>query len=71
MGNDEIEKLRIMLHYWSRHNREHSHEFRDWADKIAKLGEIEAAKKLEQAAQEMDKASKSLSDALSSLEKGG
>ena len=71
MGNDEREKLRIILHYWTKHNREHSQEFREWADKIAKLGEIEAAKKLEQAAQEMDKASKSLSNALSSLERGG
>ncbi len=70
MSNDEREKLRTLLHYWTKHNREHSHEFREWADKIAKLGEIEAAKKLEQAAQEMDKASKSLSDALSSLGKG-
>jgi hypothetical protein len=71
MGNDEREKLRTMLHYWVRHNREHSQEFREWAGKIAKLGEIRAAKKLEQAAQEMDKASQSLSNALSSLEKGG
>ena len=70
MDNDEREKLRTMLHYWTIHNREHSQEFSEWADKIAKLGEIEAAKKLEQAAQEMDKSSKSLSDALSSLEKG-
>ena len=70
MGNDEREKLRTILHYWARHNREHSQEFREWADKIAKLGEIEVARKLEQAAQEMDKASQSLSDALNSLEKG-
>jgi hypothetical protein len=70
MGNDERGKLRTMLHYWARHNREHSQEFREWADKIAKLGEVEAAGKLEQAAQEMDKASQSLSDALNSLEKG-
>jgi hypothetical protein len=70
MGNDERDKLRIILHYWTRHNIEHSHEFREWADKIAQLGEIEAAKKLEQAAQEMDKASQSLSNALSSLNKG-
>lgn len=71
MGNDDREKLRTILHYWIKHNEEHSHEFREWADKVAKLGEIEAAKKLEQAAQEMDKASQSLSNALSSLEKGG
>ncbi len=70
MGNDERDKLRTILHYWTKHNREHSQEFREWADKIAKLGEIEAAKKLEQAAQEMDKASQFLSNALSSLEKG-
>ena len=70
MGNNDREKLKIILHYWIKHNEEHSHEFREWADKIAKLGDVEAAGKLEQAAQEMDKASQSLSDALSSLEKG-
>ena len=71
MDNDAREKLKTILHYWTKHNREHSQEFREWADNIAKLGNIEAANKLKQAAQEMDKASKSLSNALSILEKGG
>jgi aspartokinase len=71
MGNNEIAKLRTILHYWIEHNKEHSQEFSQWADRIAALGEIETAKWLRQAAQEMDKASKSLSKALRSLGKGG
>jgi hypothetical protein len=71
MSNDDRVKLRTILHYWIEHNKEHSQEFREWADKIAKLGEIETAAELEQAAGEMDKASKSLSNALRSLKEGG
>ena len=70
MGNDERAKLRTILPYWIEHNREHSHELSRWADKIAEFGEIETAKQLVRAAQEMDKASESLSQALRSLEKG-
>lgn len=70
MTNDERQKLRTLLHYWREHNIEHGQEFREWADRIAKLGEIKTAEKLEQAAQEMDQASDSLSHALRSLEKG-
>jgi hypothetical protein len=71
MTNDERQKLRTMLRYWLEHNKEHGQEFREWGDRIAKLGEIETATKLEQAAQEMDQASDSLSHALRSLGKGG
>jgi hypothetical protein len=67
MSNDDRLKLSTILHYWIDHNKEHSQEFREWADKIARLGEIEAAKELEQAAGEMDKASKSLSRTLTIL----
>jgi hypothetical protein len=70
MTSDERQKLRTMLHYWTTHNKEHSQEFREWADRITKLGEIETAKWLEQAAQEMDKASEALSHASRNLEKG-
>ena len=43
MGNDERNKLRTLLNYWVEHNREHSQEFKEWADKAKALGEVEVA----------------------------
>ena len=67
MSNDERVKLRTMLSYWMEHNKEHSQEFREWADKAKALGETEAAEELLQAAHEMDKANEFLSRALTRL----
>ena len=67
MSNDERAKLRTMLDYWMEHNKEHSQEFREWADKAKTLGETEAAEDILQAAQEMDKANEFLSQALTRL----
>jgi len=68
MDNDERAKLRTLLNYWIEHNKEHSQEFRQWAGKAKGFGEAEAYEKMLQAAQEMDKASESLSQALRRLE---
>jgi len=56
------------LNYWVEHNREHSQEFREWADKAKAFGEVEVADEMLQAAQEMDKASQLLSQSLKRLE---
>ncbi len=69
MDNDEKAKLRTLLNYWIEHNREHSQEFREWAGKAKGVGEAEAFKEILRAAQEIDKASESLSQALMRLEK--
>jgi len=68
MSSEERAKLRTLLNYWIEHNREHSQEFREWADKAKAFGEVEAGEEMLQAAQEMDKASKILSQALGRLE---
>jgi hypothetical protein len=68
MVNDEKAKLRVLLNYWIEHNQEHGQEFREWADKARALGEAEAGASLGQAAQEMDKATKFLSQARKRLE---
>jgi len=68
MGNDEKAKLRTMLNYWIEHNKEHSQEFREWADRAKAFGEAEAGEEMLQAAKEMDKASEILSQALRRLE---
>ena len=68
MASDERAKLKTMLNYWIEHNREHSQEFREWVGKAKGFGEAEAGEEMLQAAQEIDKASESLSQALRRLE---
>ena len=71
MDNDETAKLKTLLNYWIEHNKEHSQEFREWAGKTKVFGEAQAYEEMLQAAQEMDKASESLSRALRRLEEKG
>ena len=66
MGNDDLAKLKTLLGYWIEHNQEHSQEFREWAGKVAGLRD--AGKDLLQASEEMDKASRFLSQAREKLE---
>jgi hypothetical protein len=68
VGSEERSKLRVLLNYWVEHNRDHSQEFREWADKAKAFGEVEIADEMLLAAQEMDKASKLLSQSLKRLE---
>lgn len=68
MGSDEKARLRTLLSYWIKHNREHSQEFREWADRAGEFGEAEAAGEMAQAAREMDKASEYLLQTLNRLE---
>jgi hypothetical protein len=65
---DEKAKLQALLNYWIEHNKEHSQEFREWVSKAKALGEAEAGEDMLQAAQEMDKASEILSQALRRIE---
>ena len=68
MGSDERAKLKALLSYWVEHNREHSHEFKEWVDKAKVLGEVEVAEEILRASQEMDKVSELLSQSLKRLE---
>lgn len=68
MSIDERDKLKALLNYWIEHNREHSQEFKEWADKARVLGEVEIAEEILQAAGEMDRASGLLSQSLKRLE---
>jgi nickel/cobalt exporter len=68
MDSEQRTRLRALLAYWIEHNREHSQEFREWADQAKAFGEVKAGEEMLQAAQEMDKASDILSQALSRLE---
>jgi len=71
MAEDEREKLKTLLDYWMEHNKEHSREFQEWANRAERLGETGASQEILHAAEEMDKATESLSQALRRLEKKG
>jgi hypothetical protein len=68
MADEERAKLRTLLNYWIEHSKEHGQEFKEWADKVKGFGEAEISDEMLQAAQEMDKASACLSQALRRLE---
>ena len=67
MGGDERAKLRVLLSHWVEHNREHSQEFSEWADKAKALGEVEVGESILRAAKVMDEASDFLTQALKKL----
>ena len=68
MSIEEKGKLKTLLNYWMNHNKEHSQEFREWAEKARSSGEDELCEQVLQAAQAIDKASEFLSQALGKLE---
>ena len=55
MSSDAKSKLKTLLNYWIEHNREHSQEFKEWAEKARQMGEAEVADEILQAVGNMDK----------------
>lgn len=41
---DEREKLKILLHYWMKHNKQHAKLYMDWAVKISSAGNEELSR---------------------------
>ena len=70
MDQAERGKLRVLLDYWVKHNREHGEEFKEWAGKARRFGEVAVHDDLMEAHEEMGKANASLLRALEKL-KGG
>lgn len=60
----EKDRLRVLLDYWVKHNKEHAEEFREWAEKAKGSGEDALSKELMAAATEMGKANAFLARAL-------
>lgn len=63
----DIEKLRVMLPHWIDHNQGHGGEFAQWAEKLAD-DSPEVVALLREAVQSLEKAQRSLEEA---LEKAG
>lgn len=70
MGSDEKTKLRTLLNYLVKHNKEHSQEVREWADKVKAMGEVKVAEEMLQASRAMDTASGLLAQSLKRLKEG-
>ena len=68
MGNEEKARLGTLIDYWMEHNREHSQEFREWAERAGKFGPAGVGGEILKAAQELDKATEHLSRARRQLE---
>jgi hypothetical protein len=65
----DLEKLEFLLTHWVEHNREHSSEFRNWAQRAEQMGAGQTAKHLYAAVQHMESTNNSLSAALAELER--
>ena len=69
MGQAEKDKLRALLDYWVKHNKEHGEEFKEWAEKAKDFGETAIHDELMQAYEEMDKTNALLLSASERLKK--
>jgi nickel/cobalt exporter len=67
VNEGEKDKLKVLLEYWVKHNREHGDEFKEWAEKARGSGEAEVYDELMAAAEEMEKANSLLTRALERL----
>ncbi len=59
-----IKKLRVLLPHWIEHNNNHIAEFRKWEGEARKESGEEVSLLLDNAISDMEKAGKSLSEAL-------
>lgn len=69
MSNVTRGRLETLLNHWVQHNKEHSQEFRSWAEGAKDFGE-KVRDAILAAAQQMDKANEYLLQALDSLKEG-
>ena len=40
LASEDTGKRETLLGYWMEHNREHSQEFREWAEKVTSRAEV-------------------------------
>jgi len=67
MGKDTKENLKALLKYWIAHNQDHSKEFREWAEKAKAMGDDDVANEIQQAVEQMNKATALFSKSLKRL----
>ena len=67
MGKNDRDNLKALLKYWIAHNKDHSEEFKEWAEKAEAMGEHEVAGEIQRAVEQMDKATVLFSKSLKKL----
>jgi nickel/cobalt exporter len=67
MEQSERDKLRVLLDYWVKHNREHADEFKEWAERARESGETDVHSDIMESVEYMDKVDASLIRALGRL----
>ncbi len=71
MANNERNNLKALLNYWIGHNRDHSIEFKEWAEKARAMGEKQVADDILLAVKDMDKATALFDKSLKTLNSEG
>ena len=61
---DDVEKLKILLPHWMKHNDEHTKTYKDWAEKMSSLGKEELSEALKAIYQENQKLREFFEEAL-------
>jgi nickel/cobalt exporter len=67
---EEKEKLKILLNHWIEHNREHTQEFAEWAEKAKSFGQATVHDDIMQAVQQMNRVNELLLKASERLKEG-
>ncbi len=67
MKRKDMEKLKILLGHWIEHNKEHSKEFQEWAEKAKTSGGMEVHNSIVEAIDKMREVSEYLSKASEKL----
>ncbi|MFO8009370.1 MAG: hypothetical protein R6U89_01015 [Dehalococcoidia bacterium] len=60
---EDREKLKHILSHWMEHNDEHAGEFREWADKAERLGEMAVRDRIVEAIEQLKKVNEVLKGA--------
>ena len=68
MGKEEdMAKLKHLVHHWVEHNKSHEASYTEWAERARQFGENTAAEFIEMAVEQMKEADGMLEEALASL----
>ena len=65
----DIEKIKLLLPHWIKHNEEHTDEYKRWLERIRKDVSEDIVKNLEKAIQLMEESNKYLKSTLDEMKK--
>ncbi|MCD6256586.1 hypothetical protein J7J45_00810 [Candidatus Aerophobetes bacterium] len=65
----DIEKIKLLLPHWIKHNEEHTDEYKRWLERIRKDVSKDMVKNMEKAIQLMEESNKYLKSTLDEMKK--